>query len=174
MNSRNHQFSASFINTLWRAMLFIFAAAFLVAGCAGSKSLTVAPVAETGDESICTLSSDGTDFRCTLAKEGARQCSATMTPEMGALFLNRMTTISLEMLYLDGEPGGTAPYRYNNEPAVIEQIHVESCEVSHGQCMCRLSYTDRSLKEILYDSAGCRRNSKFQSHPLYFRGARCY
>ncbi|HMU84138.1 MAG TPA: hypothetical protein PKE49_03350 [Leptospiraceae bacterium] len=81
-----------------------------------------------------------------------------------------MTYVSLEMLYLEREPGGRGPFRYNDEHDVIRRITVESCS---GSCVCRLKYSDPDLDEIFYDSAGCRKQSRYSNHPLYFRGSGC-
>jgi len=94
----------------------------------------------------------------------------TVDVRVKSVFLERMTGVSLEMLYLDREPGALPPYLYNDAGNIIRRITVKSCE---GNCSCRLVFQDPDLDEIYYDSAGCRRGSKYANNPLYFRGRGC-
>lgn len=81
-----------------------------------------------------------------------------------------MTSVSLEMLYLEREQGGQPPFRYNDVSKIAASIETVSC---HGSCECRMRFADVSLEEIFYDSAGCRTRSRFAAHPLYFAGRGC-
>lgn len=84
-----------------------------------------------------------------------------------------MTRISLESLYLDGEPGAQSPYSYNNPGQVLKEIAIRDCVQENQVCQCRFEYGDSHLLEIFYDSAGCRAGSAFRNQPLYFRGRGC-
>ncbi len=118
---------------------------------------------------LCTLSADKKTFICDV-EFGAQNGSCEPGDVPRAVFLDRMTYVSLEMLYLEREPGGKGPFRYNDMRGVIRRITVDGCS---GSCVCRFRYTDPDLDEIFYDSAGCRSGSRFSEHPLYFRGKGC-
>lgn len=85
-------------------------------------------------------------------------------------FIARMTSVTLDMLYLEREAGGQPPFRHNDVEKAASSIEIIACR---SGCECRMRFTDPSLEEIFYDSAGCRRDSKYASHPLYFRGRGC-
>jgi hypothetical protein len=134
---------------------------FSISGCRSG--------APSGGLRICTLTPDKRTFICDvefMPEGGSCQPGVSVRRE----FLTRMTNVSLEMLYLDREPGGQGPFRYNDAAKTASRIEVVACR---SGCECRLQFTDSSLEEIFYDSAGCRTNSRFQNHPLYFRGRGC-
>ncbi len=151
----------------------------VVVHCGSSPPVDPAPVAnparpavETGE--LCTLEQVGQTFFCDLQfSSGAAGCEASVNDPVRREFLQRMTVISLQLLYLDGERGAMAPFRYNNPATVLEQISVRRCQQSGDRCNCRLAYQDPELLQIFYDSAGCRRSSRLRSHPLYFQGFGC-
>jgi hypothetical protein len=146
--------------------------------CAAPSPVTVAPepapvVRET--PRVCTLESVGQTFLCDMdfgAPDGA-SCEASVNDGVRAEFLARMTGVSLQLLYLDGEPGAQGPHRHNDPARVFERVGVSDCSRGPELCRCRLSYQDLELLQIFYDSAGCRRSSRLASHPLYFRGVGC-
>lgn len=144
-----------------------------IAGCTSSAPVNVG----SQDERICTLDESGTSFKCTvsykLTDTGGAKCAAQTPVEVKHDFVIRMTGISLDMLYLDTEPGARGPYQYNDIQTVIMRIQDAGCHVAGGNCLCDLSYFDPGLKEIFYDSAGCRSGSSYSNHPLYFRGNGC-
>ncbi|MBX7058494.1 MAG: hypothetical protein K1X75_10555 [Leptospirales bacterium] len=123
---------------------------------------------------MCTLEQVGQTFLCDLEFAAAGDCQAAVSDSVRREFLQRMTSISLQLLYLDGERGATPPFRYNQIDQVLSDITVQSCSSSGaGSCRCRLAYQDSELLQIFYDSAGCRRSSRFMRHPLYFEGEGC-
>ncbi|MCE9598254.1 MAG: hypothetical protein K8S54_09835 [Spirochaetia bacterium] len=119
--------------------------------------------------SICTISENRKSFVCDI-EFAPRQGKCTVDAAVRSTFVSRMTSVSLEMLYLEREPGGAPPYRYNDLSEVLRRVNVGKCS---GSCACRLSFEDAQLDEIFYDSAGCRNGSKLRDHPLYFRGRGC-
>lgn len=127
------------------------------------------------DDRLCTLGPDGKVFRCSMAyriSAGAK-CAETSPAVVKRNFILRMTGITLEMLYLDTEPGATPPFHFNDLSTVISRVEDRGCRSVGEKCLCDLAYSDPSLKEIFYDSAGCRKNSAYANHPLYFRGNGC-
>lgn len=135
--------------------------AVLLAGCQGGKPAS--------NQRLCTLSLDKTSFLCDVEFQ-PEDSKCTPTASARREFVSRMTAVSLEMLYLDREPGGTPPYRYNDLNGVFSRIRVIACRKG---CECRLEYSDPDLERIFYDSAGCRVRSRFEAHPLYFVGRGC-
>lgn len=126
----------------------------------------VNPVAATP---VCTLSENRKSFVCDV-EFAAKQGKCTVDSAVRNMFLSRMTAVSLEMLYLEREPGGAPPFRYNDIQEVLHRVQVGTCT---GSCVCRLTFEDAQMEEIFYDSAGCRSGSKLREHPLYFRGRGC-
>lgn len=162
------------------ALLIGFLAA---AGCQSSEAPaeSTAPARAEAEETrdpgprICTLEQTGQTFLCDMeVSAGPEQsCEAALNPRVYENFLERMTRVSLEMLYLDGEPGAEAPYTWNDPQRIIQDTRLQGCRRAGEQCLCRLSYQDMQLLQVFYDSAGCRRSSRLSRHPLYFRGAGC-
>jgi hypothetical protein len=120
----------------------------------------------------CSLNESSDSFDCEMSF-ALNLCKGGPDNKAKSEFILRMTKISLEMLYLDAEPGAVAPYRYRNPAAVISEIKVTGCREGKNSCLCRMSYSDKNLKEIFYDSAGCRAGSPHSEHPLYFKGRGC-
>ena len=110
------------------------------------------------------------EFQVTTGKS----CSAGPGLDLEHEFLLRMTSVSLELLYLDGEAGGQPPFRFNSPGDVYVGIQRSDCHSEHNGCVCRFTYHDPDLLQIFYHSAGCRRSSNLAGHPLYFRGRGCY
>ncbi len=165
-----------FFNTYISAGQFLAIAALLMlvllGGCTASDSKN-GDIAESEDENLCTLLEGGNSFRCTISYPVTNHCMPSVPPVILQNFVSRMTAISLEMLYLDGEPGAAPPYRYNDLTTVMSSIENNGCRVAGDRCLCNLVYKDASLREIFYDAAGCRSSSVHSRHPLYFRSPYC-
>jgi len=146
------------------AIAAVMLSAISASGCAGPRRKA---------ERICQLRSGNTEFVCDT--EFAPSPSGACRPGDAEKekFLYIMTSVSLELLYLDSEPGGRPPFQYRNAPAVFRDIRIESCRKKQGNCLCRMSYRHDNLQEIFYDSAGCRRRSRYSSENLYFRARGC-
>ncbi len=143
------------------------------ASCTGSETTGGGPSQiRSAAPEICSLSEEGDSFTCDMIY-GKYVCENG--PDNGARseFIKRMTKISLEMLYLENEPGAQPPFRYTDPVAILAAVRIHSCNKTGESCICRLSYEDPDMKEIFYDSAGCRASSVYSSNPLYFRGRGC-
>lgn len=135
--------------------------------------LLLSPACKTNSHSnagrVCTLSADKKTFTCDVEFAPDKgKCVPTAAARRE--FVSRMTSVSLEMLYLEREAGGQPPFRYNDLPKVAAEIEIVSCR---GSCECRMRFSDAALEEIFYDSAGCRTRSRYAAHPLYFAGRGC-
>lgn len=170
-------------------LLFLFFAQAIVPGCksgpavSGTDSAGKSQSSSSADGTICRLEGEGSLFRCDFrfpavgkGRESGQSkdlCERSLGRSQRMEFVNRMVQVSLSMLYLDGEPGASPPYRYNDPDRLIRDLHIESCGLQGNSCECRISYADPFLQQILYDSAGCRMRSRFGDRPLYFRGNGC-
>ena len=139
-------------------------------GCA-SGDASDPSTARSADVRVCTLYRGEGAFVCDMEFSGANCSSPGL--EVRSRFLQRMTGVSLELLYLESEPGAVPPYRYRNARAVLERVQVDSCQTYNSGCSCRMTYQDPALLPVIYDSAGCRRNSEHSDNALYFRGRGC-
>ncbi len=127
---------------------------------------------------VCALDQIGQAFVCDMEFQvtAGKSCAAGPGLELEHEFLTRMTSVSLQTLYLEGESGARPPFRYNSPGEVYARIQQSDCsgDASAGNCVCRFTYQDPELLQIFYHSAGCRRSSNLAGNPLYFRGYGCY
>ncbi|MCR9144709.1 MAG: hypothetical protein NXI24_20895 [bacterium] len=165
------------------AVLFVCCAlpVFGIVGCSSSPPPTVdKPVAkETPPRSrICVLDEVRQAFVCDMDFQvsAGKSCASGPGLDLEHEFLTRMTMVSLETLYLEGEAGARPPFRYNSPGEVYARIQRSDCsgDANAGTCSCRFTYQDPELLQIFYHSAGCRRSSSLSGNPLYFRGHGCY
>ncbi len=156
-------------------ILLALAAAPAMGGCSSSGSAARdASTSQRGE--VCHLNQEGTLFRCHLrfpAGAGADRCETSVTPAVKERFLSRMVSVSLEMLYLDQEPGASPPYAFNDLSRLRKRVELDGCDTKGGECSCLFQFRDPLLQRVLYDSAGCRYRSPYADNPLYFRGTGC-
>jgi hypothetical protein len=126
---------------------------------------------------VCALDRLTQSFSCDMefAPTVSAGCDAR-TPglQVEDEFLQRMTRVSLETLYLDNDVGARPPFRYNSPGDIYARIQKSDCRAAGERCVCRFTYQDPELLEVFYHSAGCRRSSRLSDNPLYFRGNGCY
>ena len=137
---------------------------------------TAAPVTQAAPVKLCTLNEVDQSFICDMEFDvmAGSTCASGPGLDLEHEFLTRMTAISIQMLYLEGEQGAQPPFRYNSPGDVYARIQKNDCRSHDGQCMCRFTYQDPELLQVFYHSAGCRRSSPLSGNPLYFRGRGCY
>ena len=124
---------------------------------------------------VCDLRQNATFFLCDVAaREAPEDCRPDAIGDATRhRFLLQMTTVSLELLHLENEPGARGPFAYGDSAAVLAAVGVQQCRVSQAKCSCRMTYRRPRLGDLFYDAAACRKSSEFQDDPLYFRGRGC-
>ncbi|MEQ9364803.1 MAG: hypothetical protein RIF32_11190 [Leptospirales bacterium] len=153
----------------------------IVGGCSSSLKVEPAPAQNSPPGKpgrVCTLDQVSQAFVCDMDFQVTvgKTCASGPGLELEHEFLTRMTMVSLELLYLEGEAGSRPPFRYNSPGEVYARIQQSDCagDANAGTCSCRFTYQDPELLQIFYHSAGCRRSSGLADNPLYFRGHGCY
>lgn len=170
----------STLRGLHTRMALVLISMLVVAGCSTPPKSEPEPTPKVAvtPARVCTLDQLEQAFVCDMEFEisAGKTCEAGPGLALEHEFLIRMTSISLEVLYLDGEVGSRPPFRYNSPGAVYARIQQSDCQgnANAGNCLCRFTYRDPELLQIFYHSAGCRRSSSLSGNPLYFRGYGCY